>query len=190
MRILLFPFTEEGWLHLPPWCLDSLLILAAIPPLAFPVKRVWTCFENLTKCFLKNIFSPTLLCPCYLSKVLLVGCSVELEAANLHPKWRCHCSVIPQPFLFQPHSSTPLQALPSRVLLALFGIHSQFSLSNRREVITLQPRLSFYCKVLSKIVIPSICTTQRVLHTLWLSIQAPQQSTPWKSECSSCRNHI
>lgn len=80
--------------------------------LPFPVKRIWTCSENLIACLqTKQNISPMLLCPCYLSN-LLVGCPVEVEAANLHPKWRCRCSAIPQPSLFQSHSSASSRVCP------------------------------------------------------------------------------
>lgn len=81
---LFFPLPVRSYsCHPGVWTAFCFSLLPLLMP--FPVRESETCFGNPLKCFKKR-FSPMLFSPCYLSEVFLVGYSVELETANLHPR--------------------------------------------------------------------------------------------------------
>lgn len=125
--------------------------------------------------FFKNIFLQWN--PCYLWKVILVGCSVKWERAHLHLWVKNSSSFLhPSASVFQPHSNISLLGPPSRILL-----------SDKRELITL-------CRLRSEVPDALQIATKSCDHpnfsnpkrtTLWLNIQSSQQSRCRKAKVAA-----
>lgn len=110
------------------------------------------------------MFFSNVLVSLYLSKLFHVRYSVDLETANLHPRWRSLPFIVPPPSAF-PLLATQLCFLGGSALSELAGppLNSLPVLTKVSE--TLQPGLSLHNTSSPKVCDVSRCVHPRVLHS-------------------------